>query len=367
MATITCSGDMPPNAGLDLRILLRIRETDGLEAICKTLSGDDRDLFEKMTRPYRAAITSLRSVGIEWRGIDPSRLMPSKHIAAAYSALELADRCTKHIQTVGEYDNLSAISRMFSSAEWDGIRVNLDAAGVSEEFRDSVRPHCLDGKIHPQIDVVPKELTERMGTRGGFNVMSWKRSERSALESSAGNMIYSIDFNSMDLHSLAVIDESGVIRSIIGDSDDGYSELALSSFGTLSPEIRAITKGSFLPMAYGASDRTIARSLGISENNASRLREKYRVLDSFPIGSDLARLTQQTSSSVFRECLAAVARNMPAGCRALFPVHDELILEASSGESVREISSVIESTAKEMTGIRFPTKVKAGPSYASLS
>lgn len=360
MVECTVSGELPPSDAIDLRILLRIRGPDAIGQISSLLTEDVRLEYDRLSLPFRAALLTMRLTGIEWRGRDPRSLMPSSHVDGLMSALSLAHGETRALHVEDGYDELRAVARLFEDAEWRGVRVESDVIPSL---------HTNDGRLHPQVDVIPRELTGRMGTRGGFNVMAWERGTRHALRPSPGMGLFSIDFNAMDLHSLASLEESGALRDVISSDPDAYAALSREIFGATGEQLRAVLKGSFLPFAYGAGIGAIATTLDVSHESAAKLWERYRPwLDPLGTGPELARLVQGMSSTVFRACLARVARSQVCdlGIRALFPVHDELLLESGDPLAVLYAREMMELQSAALTGVRYRTVVKRGPDYGHM-
>ena len=362
MVDCTVSGELPPSDLPDLRLLLRIKGQGALGQISELLPDGARAEYERLSTPFRVAIRTLDSCGIEWRGRAPRSVMPSSYVLDLRAALALAHEATAPLHVIDGTQELADVARLFERAEWEGVSIDMGIGAVPERF-------LLDGRLHPQIDVIPRELTGRMGTRGGFNVMAWKHSTRGALHPDPGKSIYSIDFNAMDLHSLTTLDEVGMLRSMVSQDDDAYTSLSRSVFGATGEQLRGVLKGSFLPFAYGAGIQTVADSLGISADSAMKLWDRYRPwLKQFIVGPDLARLVQETSSTVFRAALAAAGRSSicDLSARALFPVHDELVMESDSDSSALYVKSLMERTTESLTGVRYRTVVKRGNDYGHM-
>lgn len=362
MVDCTVSGELPPSDSPDLRILLRIRGQDALGQISQLLPEEVRGEYERLSGSYRASIRTLELCGVEWRGWELPAIMPSSHVERMMEALSVAYTATEDLHISEGAEELGDVARLFRQAEWDGVCVDNSGGVIPERF-------VLDGRLHPQVDVIPRELTGRMGTRGGFNVMAWEHGTRAALRPSPGRGLFSIDFNAMDLHSLASLEESGHLRDVISGDDDAYTALARRVFGATGDQLRAILKGSFLPFAYGAGIQTVATSLGVSYDPAAKLWERYRPwLESLAVGPDLARLVQGMSSAVFRACLAAVGRSAicDLGMRAMFPVHDELVLESDDCDVVTYAKDLMERRSESLTGVRYRTIVKHGGDYGHM-
>lgn len=361
----TCSGQLPPsnnNNDIDLRLLFGISKQDCISEISNLI--EDKKEYIDLVSPFLKAIKTLELSKIEWRGLDPESLMPRKFVSMVYDGLNLALRNKiKEKQIDDDYKINQKISKLFSKSEWEGII--LDMSRFSPEYKQVVGKHCFDGKrIHPQINVIPKESTSRMGTRGGFNVMGWKKSERNALIAPPGFKIYSIDFNAMDVHSLASLFPESNLSSVIEFDGDTYSQISIE-FGL--SEDRNLVKSTFLPIIYGVSNSTLSESTGIKDSDIQKVRLLIKpILSKMPCGTDLARLVQETSSIVFRKTLADISDKISTCCTALFPIHDEIIFLSQSDNDIFNIANCIEQSAKDISGSRYKTRVSSGIDFGNM-
>lgn len=368
--TVTCSGDLPNLATNDLRILLRIREEDGLTEIGMKLSDTEMREFRKLVAPFQAQMRSLRDTGTKWRRPGSlEEVVRRGHLKQVQEALEIADEMTMPVQSWDDYEEITAVGDLFYKAEWNGISVDANAPGITSYFTSTFSKHVTDNKIYPQIDVIPKAKTGRMGIRGGYNVMSWPHGCRQALVASTGKVLGAIDVVAMDVTSLMVL--NGDFRAAVGDTDDHYTAMMSAVFGSRGNEsARKIVKSCFLPMTYGASNDVVAETLNCSLSTVVALRQAFSpLLNMLPIGPDLARLVQETSSMAFRAGLAELA-GFTDRFKALFPIHDELVLEVnqdSATDDIMKVAEIIERGAMKRTGIRYKTKPKFGKNYGEMN
>jgi len=368
--TVTCSGDLPNLATNDLRILLRVREEDGLTEIGMRLHDVEMREFRKLVAPFQAQMRSLRDTGTKWRRSGSLEdIVRRGHLKLVQEALEMADDVTMPVQSWDDYEEITAVGDLFYKAEWNGISVDASVPGLTSYFTSTFSKHVIDNRIYPQIDVIPKDRTGRMGIRGGYNVMSWPHGCRHALVAGTGKVLGAIDVVAMDVTSLMVLNKD--FRAAVGDTDDHYAAMASAVFGSQSNEsARKIVKSCFLPMTYGASNDVVAETLNCSLSTVVMLRQAFSpLLNMLPIGPDLARLVQETSSMAFRAGLAGLAP-FTDKFKALFPIHDELVLEVnqdSATDDIVNVAELIEQGAMKRTGVRYKTKQKFGKNYGEMN
>ncbi len=348
--------------GEDLRILLRIRGSDGIRQIASGLSESGMRGLLSAWRSVEAAIRSAAVSRTRWRpGL--SDICRRSHVDALSSALVEAYGETEGRHDRDGYPQLRRIAGHLWSAEWEGVRVDLGAPGLSPAFISMLRPHVTDGLIYPQIDVIPRDATGRMGTRGGWNVMAWPHGSRQSLVARTGFRIVSADFVAMDVRSIMSLSEE--FRLLVGgDVEDPYGEIASHIFGDRETG-RVVVKSSLVPLAYGASNETLAESLGTDVRRVAVVRDRLHPwLRVLPSGADLARLVQTTSSLAFRSALEMLC---PSDMyRVLFPVHDEVVMEVREDLHPGPIAMMLESGASGPTGVRYRTRIRAGRSYGEL-
>lgn len=355
----TISGDLKSRDLQDLRLLLKIRNVDGLSSISKFLSEDIRSEFESKISKFINARNSLIEAKFDYRRFNIETLYPVSILNDLYDALDFAYDNTLCMHSREDYDKLFKVSLLFLEAEWSGIRIDEAVPGMSQ----LVKRHLFGDRVYPQIDVIPKDKTGRLGIRGGFNVMAWHSDYRQCFIPNVGMKIYSIDFTSMDLMSLSALDKN--VSAIISNSEDAYSTLFEALFGIKCNETyRMIIKASFLQMAYGASDDAIAQSINCNVSYARKLRQAYNsILLNLPIGSELARITQSTSSNVF---ISALSNAETEGVIAVFPVHDELVVMSYDDNSVYSMANKMKETAFDVSGVRYSLKIKKGSNYKDM-
>jgi hypothetical protein len=357
---ITCGG-LVPWSGQDLRILLRLSPHDPLGQLRDR--HPDKARFDSLTSAYVAQRTSAEIAGVPWRAKFWTTFTP-RAIDDMMTCLVEVWRASLPEHILEDYEELSDVAELFYRAEWTGVEV--DPIGAPQ----MLATHIVGTAIYPQVDVVPRAATGRMGVRGGFNVMAWPKHLRHHLVAPSGRLIASFDVNAMDVRSLlALAFPDGGSPIPMGRGVDLYQEII--SFcrpgRELTDEMRAVVKDTFVPIVYGMSDEALREKYGES---GPMLRELYSpLLSRFPkLGREVALLGQTASSRAFRGGLRALARCGRRDFFALFPVHDELVLsvDARSVDTLRDLASTMEHGAMSVTGVEYSVRIKVGPNYGKM-
>jgi hypothetical protein len=356
----------------DLRLALGARGDDLAVDLSRWMSDDQLSDAQVSCGRIRNAIRTAEATGVDWRR-RYDQAFPAWMVAEARRSLApLLPRAARDPE-------LESIQRLFARAEWGGLIVCMDDQAAFE-FRRRLDDSLLGGRLHPLIEVLPGE-TGRLATRpGSFPVMSWTRgAPRRCLVSSFRNgRVVSFDFNAMDARSLLSLAEE--TRDWLGPhaSGDVYAAIAQQSFAIhpdeLTPAMRGLVKDSFLRLAYGSASEPLAAELGISVEQAEGLRSGFEpIFARLPArGTRLALLGQAASSEAFRAALVAAEELIRAerlSSFALFPVHDELLMDFSPDElawtsELARAMSAAATAARDLFPYR--VKVKSGQSYGEL-
>lgn len=379
-AAISSSGlCIEPPQALDAQ--LRACETSGVD-----LSMHDAlDVMsrERLTVGLAEIAVASRELAAHVRSSDRRAFDCSRE---AYSPLE---SIAIELESAGvPIDERAVRSRLGSGVD---VHVRNFLSSMLRELGD-------DGRARYKIDPIGTK-TGRMKVSSGLRVMSIPHgAPREAIRSSSGR-IASIDFNAIDV--VSVMWGCGVDLARLYDGcDDVHSRTAELAFdvrsGDVTPDMRRAAKAISLVRFYGGSAELAARSAGMSGMDAierfdrvvgscvydfrdrlhrSAMAEMELRLPSgrrVPLeptdtpGKVLGLYGQGMSSYAFERALdAALVALSGTRSRALFPVHDELVIELLDDESVLDgVASAMESAVE---GVRYPVKCSVGGSYEDVT
>ncbi len=397
----------------DLRVYFGVDQLEKvLPKISTSVSNRIKELesiIEANRRAMRSAKIDLREHSL-YRAITPS-VMRDHFLLRAKCLYSLFQTLSEDEQS----DCRSSLLRSLYSMEKNGIFVDVELAkkgaegffgeddrGFFSGILSSQRNNLLKINLNPQIG-----KTGRIKTSGGFSCMNVKKgSNRSVIKSRfVGGSIFSFDYNAIDYRSIVGSLEDKSFQALYEGCEDFHRRSAGLLLKRPDEDVsdlhREIMKQSIYVVAYGGTDKTLAKKLGIDEDKAKKHLEriqkafdpicKFRkdLFNKFqstgginlpsgrfiPVSSDshegkvLGIYAQSFSSLIFERAMEMIDKFLrESHCKSMmiFPVHDELIFDMHPEEKYKlssKIVEIMELPDKDLFNVKFKAKSKEGKNY----
>lgn len=390
----------------------------------KLLYGGERDLA-RITGDHGDTGTMQWLKGIEARahahvkvsratGYDTSTAVPSDVVrelatARASISMELVRRALGDDPDAFERYGRQTypLARALMEVEIAGIHV--DAVYVDEQLRvphpePTLRFFRHTRDLIDDDDLVQTRLcpvggvTGRIRTESGFSCMAIPHgpARRAITSRFTRGEIVSVDFNAIDYRSIVHLTRDLGLIETYGTTRDFHTKTAQIIMGDDSPRSRAIAKSLTYIRAYGGSEDTLVKNIGISRDEVRSLIPKIDLLMApifllrekiskmcrvdggieivpgwkVPVAEDahagrvLGLLAQSFSSHVFGLAVVDVVERLRGeAARLIYTVHDELVIDAPprSDALLWDIKKICE---RVIPDVLFATRVKIGESYA---
>ena len=329
----------------------------------------------------------LSLIEIEHFGFDPTRNTNlRKEWAEAHKIALPLDRKTNK-PTFGKKTRHLVNPPEASRKEWNRLAAACDESFLMTKLSEMVKS-TRDGLVHPKIKV-NQAVTGRMSITepalqnlaGGLG--DDDTSLRGLLISRPGKVLVGCDLSHVEPSIMAALSGDPLLIKHCAPGMDVYVEAATAVFGEAARETdengnlteyatkqRKAMKVIVLALMYGMGDTSLSASLGVSPNEAKRVRAK--VLSIYPlVGRWIDRMKRETklgitprtvtgrplpclrsapyvttnyviqgsAKDVFAAMTAKVHEALPGGAALWLPVHDELVIECNEAdaETVRDV------------------------------
>ena len=274
-----------------------------------------------------------------------------------------------------------------SRTEWNRLAAACDESFLMTKLGEMLR-NTRDGVVHPKIKV-NQAVTGRMSITepalqnlaGGLG--DDNTSLRGLLISRRGKVLVGCDLSHVEPSVMAALSGDPLLIKHCAPGMDVYVEAAAAVFGETARETtdagilteyaakqRKVMKVVVLALMYGMGNTSLSASLGVSPNEAKRVRAK--VLSIYPlVGRWIGRMKRETklgivprtvtdrplpclrntpyittnyviqgsAKDVFAAMTAKVHTALPVGATLWLPVHDELVIECEEvdAETVKAV------------------------------
>ncbi|MHB8407972.1 MAG: DNA polymerase [Acidiferrobacterales bacterium] len=300
------------------------------------------------------------------------------------------------------------LAQVLYSMERNGIHVDveqvcriLDAdVGPLDHERRFLRTMTSD-MVFTRLSPVGVK-TGRCRVEGGFNCMGIPHGLPREMITSRfeGGRIWSLDFNAIDYRCI-VAAVGGRLAELYRGASDFHATTMTIARGSYDPALREIFKKVTYVYLYGGSDRTLAQATGLTQEGLEQILKQLAFLQpvaefreklwkqgtkdgyvvvrgtQVPVEKDdhegkvLGLFAQGFASEVFSEALIELHRcwdKKKLKSKMLFPVHDELVVDAHPDDIHRgpEIVNVMQYVANGMGG-SFVVKLQEGKNYREAS